>query len=620
MRPNAGGAFPDYIWSGYNSLQGQGFDQRPKSQDRKAFEAADNYTILHGRHSFKLGTLIRYYQWLGYDSRNYTGSFNFNGNATSNATSTTAASANSGDAYADFLLGYPSAVTRSYPADNFGGQGLYRQFFFQDDFRASDRLTINMGLRYEYSPWLDGYKGQIGTFDPTQPKPIIVSGSGPVPDLSAQYAAPRAYQIFGQYITTSSQVGLPSTITHADKTQFAPRFGLVYSIDAKTVLRGGFGMFYEPETTGGRVNLNMLPFLLEETQNQTQNVTPTRTLANYFLGSPLGSAATNPNLNPAKIYASMGTNIHYSLGVQRQLSSKDLFEAAYVHNRGVHLNSTNNFNTPTPGPGSVQSRRPYTQWANITFQTQDLSSNYDSLQTKFEHRFSHGFSALASYTYSKWLQFNQSPQLGGNTGYEYALSPYDVPHNLAVSGTLELPVGHGRKYLNKSNNFVNAVVGGWQLQTINIVRSGTPYTPVVSSDIANTGVGSQRPDLSLVTTPGYRKTLSSWFDKGQYIRGDRFANGTVGGGARTGLDVYRYGQVRANTLRSDIYRQFDASVFKNFALPHESTLSFRAEFFNLPNTPSFGAPNATIDATGGGVVTTTSNNSRNLQFALKYNF
>ena len=620
LRPNAGGAFPDYTWSGYNSLQGQGFDQRPKSQDRKAFEGADNYTILHGRHSYKVGTLIRYYQWLGYDSRNYTGAFSFNGNATSNGTSTSAASANTGDAYADFLLGYPSAVTRSYPADNFGGQGLYRQFFFQDDFRASDRLTLNMGLRYEYSPWLDGYKGQIGTFIPNSAKPIVVSGSGPTPDLSAQYAAPRAYQIFGQYITTSSQVGLPSTITRADKTQFAPRFGLAYSLDKKTVLRGGFGMFYEPETTGGRVNLNILPYLLEETQNQTQNVTPTRTLSNYFLGNPLGSATANPNLNPARINANMGTNIHFSLGVQRQISSKDLFEVAYVHNRGVHLNSTNNFNTPTPGPGSVQARRPYQPWANITFQTQDLSSNYDSLQTKFDHRFSHGFNVLASYTYSKWLQYNQSPALGGNTGYEYALSPYDTPHNLAISGTVQLPVGRGHKFLGNTNGLVNAVVGGWQLQSLNVLRSGTPYTPVVSSDIANTGVGGQRPDLSLTSTPGYVKTLSAWYDKGRYIRGDRFANGTVTGGTRTGTDVYRYGQVRANTLRSDIYRQFDASVFKNFSLPHESTLSFRAEFFNLPNTPSFGAPNATIDSGSAGQVTTTSNNSRNLQFALKYNF
>ncbi len=306
--------------------------------------------------------------------------------------------------------------------------------------------------------------------------------------------------------------------------------------------------------------------------------------------------------------------------MQRQLSSKDLLEVGYVGNRGVHLSATDDFNDPTPGPGTIQARRPYTQWSNITFQSQDQSNHYDALQTKFDHRFSHGFNVLVSYTFSKWLSYTQTPQAGGNTGYEYARSPYDIPQNLAVSGTVDLPIGHGRKFLSNSNGFVNAFLGGWQAQSIDVLRSGVPYTPVVSSDIANTGVGSQRPDPSLVSTPNYTKTLNSWFDKGRYITASHFANGTVGGGNRIGTDVYRYGQVRANTLRADLYRQFDASLFKNFALPRESTLSFRAEVFNLPNTPSFSAPNATIDATGGGQVTSTSNNQRNLQFALKYNF
>ena len=183
-----------------------------------------------------------------------------------------------------------------------------------------------------------------------------VAGSGPVPDLTAQYVAPRAYQVFGQYITTSSEAGLPSTLTHTDRRQFGPRVGLAYSLDTKTVLRAGFGIFYEPEGTSGRVNLNMLPFRLVETQNQTQNVTPTRTLGNFFLGNPLGSINANPSLNPAKIYASMGANYHYSLNVQRQLSDKDVLEVGYVANRGIHLSASNSFNDPNPGPGTIQAR------------------------------------------------------------------------------------------------------------------------------------------------------------------------------------------------------------------------------------------------------------------------
>lgn len=599
LRTGIGGAFPDYAWSGYSSIQGSGFDQRPKSQDRKAFEGTDNFTILKGRQAIKFGALFRYYQWLGFDSGNFAGGFTFNGNATGN-------NSTSGDAYADFLLGYPSAVARSYPAANFGGEGLYKQFFVQDDYRVTDRLTMNLGLRYEYSPWLDGYKGQVGTFDPTQAKPIIVSGTGPVPDLTAQPAAPAAYQYFGKYIQTSSEAHLPLNLTYPDKMQFAPRVGLSYAMDSKTVFRAGFGMFYEPEGTSGRVNLNILPYRLAETINQTQNVTPTRTLGNYFLGSALGSATSTPSLAPTRLHLRMGRNLHFSMNVQHQFSEHDVLEIGYVGNRGLHLSSSNDANVPlAPGPGSIQSRRPYPLWSGITYQTQDMSNKYHSLQAKFEHRFSYGFSALVAYTWSKVMQYNQSSALGGNTAYEYALAPFDVPHNFALSGSYQLPVGRNRKYLNNTNSFVNAVVGGWQVQTILVMRSGTPYTPVISSDRANTGVGSQRPNLNPAgCSANFQRTLKNWFDKSCYVV----------------APIYSYGQVRANTLRADTYNQFDGSVFKNFAMPRETTLSFRAEFFNFPNTVSFNAPNATVDAAAGGQVTSTSNSQRSIQFAMKYNF
>ena len=151
---------------------------------------------------------------------------------------------------------------------------------------------------------------------------------------------------------------------------------------------------------------------------------------------------------------------------------------------------------------------------------------------------------------------------------------------------------------------MDSVLGGWQLQTIIVLRSGLPYTPIVGSDVANTGVGSQRPNLGGAGTPGYKKSLSKWFDPLLYVAAPSLT----------------YGQVRANTLTSDIYRQYDASVFKDFDLPEGSILSFRAEFFNLPNTNSFNAPAATVTSSTCCAVTTTSVPSRDVQFALKYNF
>jgi hypothetical protein len=598
-RPGTGSSFPDYSWSGYAALQGSTFDQRPKSQDRTAFEVTDNFTILKGRQSLKFGVLVRYYQWIGYDSAVYAGLFGFTGAETQNQGA-------GGDAFADFLLGYPASVGRAYPGNNFGGQRWYHQYFAQDDIRVNQKLTVNVGLRYEYSPWLNGYKGQLGTFDPTQSKPIIVEGDTSQVDLTSQYAAPAAYQFFGQYIQTSSQAGLPYSITYTDRTQFGPRIGFAWRpLGNGTVVRGGFGIFYEPEGSGGRVNRNILPFLLSETVNQTANVVPNRTTANFFLGSQLGSALANPSILPTLTHLKIGSNEHYSFGVQQQLSPRTVLDVAYVGNLGLHLQSTDDFNDPSPAAGAVQGRRPYQPWGTITFQSQDLGTTYQSLQSKIEHRMGNGFTGLIAYTWSKFMQSNQAPQLGGNLGYERTYSQFNTPQNLAMSGTYQLPFGRGRMYMANSNRFVDSVLGGWQLQTIIVLRSGTPYTPVVSSDVANTGVTNQRPNINpLGGSSTFKRSLSKWFDPTRYVAAPQ----------------YTYGQVHAFTLQSDAFRQYDASIFKNFAMPGESMLSFRAEFFNLPNTNSFNAPGATINSSSCCAVTSTSIPSRDIQFALKYNF
>jgi hypothetical protein len=597
-RPDTGSSFPDYSFSGYNALQGSTFDQRPKSQDRTAFEITDNFTWVKGRQSLKVGVLVRYYQWIGYDSSVYAGLFGFTGAETQNLGS-------GGDAFADFLLGYPASVGRAYPGANFGGQRWYNQYFVQDDIRVNPKLTLNIGLRYEYSPWLNGYKGQLGTFDPTRAKPIIVEGNTSTVDLTSQYAAPAAYQFFGQYIQTSSQAGLPYSITYTDRTQFGPRIGFSWQPQPGTVVRGGYGIFFEPEGTSGRVNRNILPFLLAETVNQTTNVVPNRTTANFFLGSQLGSALANPSINPTLTNLKIGRNEHYSFSVQQQLSPKTLFELAYVGNLGLHLQATDDFNDPTPAAGAVQARRPYQPWGTIAFQSQDLGTTYQSLQSKLERRLGNGFTGLISYTWSKFMQSNQSPPLGGNTGYERTYSPFNTPQNVAISGSYALPVGRGQKYMANSNGFLDATLGGWQVQTIIVLRSGTPYTPVVSSDVANTGVGNQRPNLNPAGgSPTFKKSLSKWFDPTRYVAASQ----------------YTYGQVRANTLQSDMFRQYDASIFKNFAMPGESVLSFRVEFFNLPNTNSFNAPGATVTSSSCCAVTSTSIPSRDIQFALKYDF
>jgi hypothetical protein len=602
LRPGTGGSFPDYAFSGYHALQGSTFDQRPKTQDRRVLEGIENFTILKGRQSLKFGALLRYIQWLGTDTGNYVGNWSFTGAESQNPS----LSNKGGDAFADFLLGYPASVGRAYPASNFGGQAWYKQFYAQDDIRVNDKLTVNVGLRYEYTPWTKGYLGQVGTFDPSKTKPIIVASHNSQINTAAQLAAPTAMKFFGQYIQTTADVGLPYNVTYTDKLQFAPRVGFSWQVLPKTVIRGGYGMFYEPEGTGGRVNHFMLPYLLQETVNQTANVVPTRTITDFFQGSLLGSTTTNPSFNPTYTHMEMGENDHWSLSVERQLTEKTLLEVAYVANHALHLQSSDSYNTPTPGAGAIQARRPNQPWGSMSFQSQDQSATYQSLQSKWQHRMSHGLTAMVSYTYSKFLQATQTPQAGGDGAFERTYSPFDIPQNLAISGTYMLPLGRGRQFLSNANGVTNAILGGWQIQTITILHSGTTYTPVVSSDVANTGIGSQRPNLNPNYTNGanFKKTLNQWFDPTRYVVAPAFT----------------YGNVKGSVLRSDMRRQFDASIFKNFNMPGETKLSFRAEAFNVSNTTSFNAPGATVNSSTCCQVNSTSVPSRDIQFALKYDF
>ncbi len=601
LRPGTGGSFPDLSWSNYASITGSAFDQRPKGQDRKAFEPTYNMTFIHGNATFKVGGLVRYYQWLGYDSEQYVGVWTMSGINTQNPY----ASSGTGDAYADFMLGYPASVQRAYPANWFGGQNTYYQGFGQADLHPFKGLTLNVGLRYEFTPWLSPYRNQMGTFDPSSSRPIIVSGHDSKVDLTSQWAAPAAYAFYGNLIQTTSEAHIPYNITSMDKKQFAPRVGFAYrpSFAHNTVVRGGFGIFYEPEN-GNRDNYNMLPYKLAETVYATQNVVPTRTLGDFFLGSPLGSATTQPTISPSPTHLKMGYDQHWSFGFEQQLSKSIVAEVGYVGNHGVHLQGSQDLNDPQPGAGAVAARRPYPTFGGISLFSSEIGTTYNSLQAKVEQRLTNGLVFLGSYTFSKFLQSNPAPALGGNDGYEKSISQFNVPHNLALSASYELPFGRGRAFGQNVNRFSNALIGGWQVQNITILRSGLPFTPTISRDIANTGVGSQRP-IRNGSGKASKPTPSAWFDRSAFSVPTQ----------------YTYGTSRAYILQGDMMRQFDASVFKKFQITEGSSIQFRAEFFNVSNTTSFSAPSVTtIDTSSGGKVTSTFTNPRQIQFALKYNF
>lgn len=591
-RPGVAGSFPDFSWSGYASLSGSTFDQRPKTQDLKAWEYSDNLTWVKGKHIFKFGGQIRHWVPLFTDSGVYEGQWNFNGSITQNP----AKPAGTGDAFADFMLGVPFSVARNFPADWFGGLATYWHFYGQDDIKVSSRLTLNVGLRYEYSPWLSGYKGQVGAILPNSPKPIAVEAI----NLDAQFAAPVANALFGNLTQTCAQAGIAENCTATDKTQFAPRFGFAWRpLDDKTVIRGGYGIFYEVESSGNRVNHNMVPYTLSETVFNGG----LRTMANFFAGRPIGGATTAPSLAGGYPNMPMGYDQHWSFGVQRQLPANSVVEVNYVGNRGVNLYDSNPINDPLPGPGSIQARRPYPIFGGITYNGQDNSTIYHALQAKFEKRLTAGLWYLLSYTWSKSLNVADTPSVGGDYAYERALSAYDIPQNFTASAGYELPVGRGKPLLSKSNAVTNGILGGWQLQGIVVLRSGRPFTPTISRDVANTGIGGQRP-VRLGSGQLSNPTIAQWFDKSAFALPASFT----------------YGNSGADILREGNFKNLDLSLFKQFDINERSRVQFRAEAFNLTNSPSFSAPGSNIDTASGGIVTSTISTPRNIQFGLKLIF
>ena len=594
------GSFPDFGWSGYTGINGSSFDQRPKTQDRYTLEFLDNMTWIKGRHVVKWGGKMRHYQWLGTDSKNYMGNWTFNGQNTENP----ANSARTGDAFADWALGLPSSGGRGFPSDTFGGTYTAWQVYVQDDFKVSSRLTLNLGLRYEYTPWATGYRGQTGTFDGTQARPLIVGSKTNQVDLGAQPAAPIAYGYLKSLIQTSSEAGLPYSITYPDKRQFAPRLGFAWRpFGETTVLRGGYGIFYEGEYTDGRVNLFMPPFLLQDSALNDRGVVPNRTLADFYLGAPLGSPNSTIGLTPEYTHMRMGYDQHWNFGIQQQVGRNIVAEIEYVGNKGSHIQGNDAFNVPAPAAGGVQARRQFPRFGSFAYISSDVSTTYHALQAKFEKRLSAGLWLLTSYTFAKSLWVTNTPAVGGMYAFERGPSEYQVPHTFSFSFGYELPFGRGKAVLGSAGGLANGITGGWQLQGILLFRSGVPFTVTMSRDVANTGVGGQRPNR-IASGKVDDPTLARWFDPAAFVAAPNLV----------------YGNSGLRILSPDIIRTIDFSLFKQFRISERSRLQFRWEAFNLPNTPSFAAPNSTLDTSTVGRVTGTATAPRQMQVALKLSF
>jgi hypothetical protein len=614
-------SFPNINLSGYQAYQGSPSDQRPKNIIIHTWQMTDGLTYNLGRHELKFGMEWMYRRDAFSIGQNSNGNFSYVGTYT-------------GDAFGDFLLGYPDNATRSPFQTLQGDHDNFKAFYFNDNFHVKPGLTINMGLRYELNPFFKGILDTRSGFDAQTGKVIVPTG---IP-MNAQPLTPQLLQLFGDRIVYTGQLGLPTSVS-PQANDFAPRFGVAWNPVGlqHTVVRAGYGIFYTfPDTNLFNNTVVTVPFVDNVTLfNDRPPLAPTRTIGDFFQGTPIAAANPNPgqpcpwgvvltscdtpSITSALAHLKQQYTQQWNLSLQQQLASRVTVTVAYVGSSTLHLQQGIRRNDPAPAAGAIQARRPYPQWGPIGLQEWGGKGNYNALQTEIEVRDWHGLTLMGSYVYSKCLDNGTDEGSAPATqliGLNYAVCDFDQTNTATASFNYALPFGKGKHFMGSANPIVNGVLGGWQVAGVNTFKSGLPFTPTITNDRANTGVGSQRPQL--VGTPQVQKNVGCWF----YTSSNSTCMSQFSGAkdAFAVPAIYTYGNSGRNILRGDNLNQFDFTAMKSFPFSETRRLEFRAEFFNLFNHSVFALPGGGINASTGGQVSSTLNSDRIIEFAMKLYF
>jgi hypothetical protein len=607
-------SFPYITMSGYSAFNGSGSGNFPKSNRIRTWQYADTVSYTSGKNEVRFGAQMWVQRHSFYNGQGQEGEFTFTTQYT-------------GDAFGDFLLGYPAQTYRSYPLTLYGNKGIEWAGFAQDNFHATPNLTFNVGLRWEYNPFFDGIDGQTSAFDFSNGKVIVPTRNGQILDPNAQPETPQLIPLFSDRTIGTDSLGLPTSVRKAGAVgQFIPRVGFAWrpSGSDRVVVRAAYGLF--PIFLDTNMTLqwaHVPPFLIQQTIINPTG-TPQFTWANPFQGQALVAANPHPGtvcagtslvLNscvmPAISTAPQTFNHtymeQYNFATQWQLLKDMSLDVAYVGNHTVHgqLISIPE-NLPSPGPGAVQARRPFNQWGQVGLSNSIGIAHYNALQTALEKRLSNGVYALVSYTFSKCLDNGSSESAPPDISLlkqNYGVCNYDITNNLTLSSIYQLPFGKGRKFLSGASWPVESALGGWELAGIFMDRTGLPFTPVIGSDVANTGTSGEWPNR-IGSGKLANPTALKWFDPTAFAIPAQ----------------YTYGNSRRDILRSDGLVDLDMTIKKNFNFTESKILEVRFESFNVANHPTFATPGATIGTSSAGKVTSTLNSNRIFQAAAKFFF
>jgi hypothetical protein len=392
---------------------------------------------------------------------------------------------------------------------------------------------------------------------------------------------------------------------NSDTKLLSPRFGFAYSPADKWVVRGGYGVFYQLILGNTPQSLHYtVPF------SSTYTIIGNGTTININNALVSGIVANVPAFSALNYNMKNGMVQQFSLGFQHEFPAGIVLDASYVGTRGRDIDMAENINTPPPGPGTVQTRRPNTQYAGITVFGPATSSEYDGLEVRAERRLSKTMHILASYTWARTFDDAGTPQDPNNIQGQWGPSLFDMPTHVAVSFTYQLPVGRGQPVLNHLNLLGDSVLGGWQANGIYQYHSGLPFTPILPIDNTNTLVNQDRPNL--VGDPYQSSATCHTGTPSCWVNPAAFATPAP----------YTFGNAGTNEVRGPSFSELDFALAKNFQISEKYKIQFRAEAFNVFNTVNFNNPAtkgiATLSSSFG--VITTAQQSRQMQFGARFTF
>ena len=640
--PSLGG-FPTIYFNGGGSNFGIGIPSyEPSDEKQDVIEFIDNVSKAWGRHNFKMGANIQHIRFYGLQSPNSTGYQGFKGTYTSDPGDRSGAVTGAG--LADFALdqeNYASLNSTTTVTD----LRWYNAAYVQDDWKIRPNLTVNLGIRWEYTqPFVELHDNQAnfaGDFA------VMNQGSGTfyIPKSQSNYPIPAflATDFANDNITIKYTDN--RSLVNPDHHEIAPRIGFAYQFTPRAVLRGGFGFFYGgQENIGLGLNLyNNPPFFLTSSINPVPNqcyntaasgvVCPTngQTLETGFGAAATSNTALEANAQLPTLFgqdqnAKSTYTESYNLSLQQSVSPTISFTLGYQGNVSRHLRvsyAANQFPGVTPNGANSQLYQPFYDFGNIVEVTNEGVANYNSLQAKLDKRFSHGLSFLAGYSWSHSLDDAVQPIQGTDGGeagnpaflglmFQYGASVSDVRHRFTFSPLYDLPFGKGKQFLNHGG-VVDGLVGGWKASAIFQVQTGTPIALPGTFRLHDPFVAGGTPDP--IAQPNEEcatqtKTIAHWFNPCAFSQAPTAYLTAVPAGANGVLlsqaGTLPYGQRGRQTIGGPGFNRLDMSLFKSFKLPfRESAFELRADAINLMNTPSFGDPNNGLTGGSAGQINST---------------